>query len=64
MNCGGVVDQHAIVEDYGHLGVNASMAGGTLLGRGGWMQAGAVLGYGVKLAEGELLLPRVAKSRI
>ncbi len=37
VNCGAVVDHHAIVEDYGHLGVNASMAGGTLLGRGAWM---------------------------
>lgn len=64
VNCGAVVDHHAIVEDYGHLGVNASMAGGTLLGRGAWMQAGAALGYGVKLAAGEVLLPGIAKSRI
>lgn len=46
VNCGAVVDHHAIVEDFGHLGVNASMAGGTVLGRGAWMQAGSVLGYG------------------
>lgn len=57
VNCGAVVDHHATVEDFGHLGVNASMAGGSVLGRGAWMQAGAALGYGVKVAAGEVLLP-------
>jgi sugar O-acyltransferase (sialic acid O-acetyltransferase NeuD family) len=37
VNCGVVVDHHSIVEDFGHLGVNASMAGGTVLGRGAWI---------------------------
>lgn len=46
VNCGAVVDHHATVEDFGHLGVNASMAGGTRLGRGAWMQAGSTLAYG------------------
>lgn len=65
VNCGAVVDHHATVEDFGHLGVNASMAGGTVLGRGAWMQAGSALGYGVKVAAGEVLLPgtgRVSKQ--
>ncbi len=57
VNCGAVVDHHAAVEDYGHLGVNASMAGGTLLGRGAWMQAGAALGYGVTVPSGVTLSP-------
>ncbi len=34
VNCGAVVDHHATVEDFGHLGVSASMAGGTVLGSG------------------------------
>ena len=62
VNCGAVVDHHATVEDFGHLGVNASMAGGTVLGRGAWMQAGAALGYGVRVAEGEVLLPGEARQ--
>lgn len=65
MNCGAVVDHHATVEDFGHLGVNASIAGGKLLGRGAWMHAGVVLGYGVKVAAGEVLVPgdgRVSKQ--
>jgi UDP-3-O-[3-hydroxymyristoyl] glucosamine N-acyltransferase len=37
VNCGAVVDHHATVEDFAHLGVNASMAGGTVLGLGAWM---------------------------
>jgi len=57
VNCGAVVDHHAIVEDFGHLGVNASMAGGSVLGRGAWMQAGAALGYGVKIPSGVKLAP-------
>jgi hypothetical protein len=36
--------------------VNASMAGGTLLGHRAWMQASSALGYGVKVAAGEVLL--------
>ena len=57
VNCGAVVDHHATIEDFGHLGVNASMAGGTVLGRSAWMQAGSALGYGVKVALGETVWP-------
>lgn len=57
VNCGAVVDHHATVKDYGHLGVNASMAGGTVLGRGAWMQAGSALGYGVKVPTKVTLAP-------
>ena len=62
VNSGAVVDHHAIVDDFGHLGVNACMAGGTLLGRGAWMQAGCALGYGVKVAAREVLLPGEARN--
>lgn len=62
VNCGAVVDHHATVEDFGHLGVNASMAGGTVLGRGAWMQAGSALGYGVKVGAREVLLPGSARE--
>lgn len=57
VNCGAVVDHHAIVEDFGHLGVNCSMAGLTVLGRGAWMQVGSALGYGVNVKPGEVLMP-------
>jgi sugar O-acyltransferase (sialic acid O-acetyltransferase NeuD family) len=57
VNCGAVVDHHATVEDFGHLGVNACMAGGTVLGRGAWIQAGSALGYGVTLPSGVTLAP-------
>ena len=57
INCGAVVDHHATVEDFGHLGVNACMAGGTVLGHGAWMQAGSALGYGVKIPAGICLAP-------
>lgn len=57
VNSGAVVDHHAQVHDYGHLGVNASMAGGSVLGRGAWMQAGSALGYGGKVPDGAVLPP-------
>lgn len=60
VNSGAVVDHHAQVHDYGHLGVNACMAGGTVLGRGAWIQAGCALGYGVTVAEGTVLSPGTA----
>jgi sugar O-acyltransferase (sialic acid O-acetyltransferase NeuD family) len=49
VNCGAVVDHDCVVEAFAHLGGNASMAGGAVLGRCAWMQTGASLGYGVKL---------------
>jgi sugar O-acyltransferase (sialic acid O-acetyltransferase NeuD family) len=63
VNCGAVVDHDAVVEDFGHLGVNASMAGGTILGQGAWMQAGSVLGYGVIIPAGATLQPGEAVAK-
>jgi sugar O-acyltransferase (sialic acid O-acetyltransferase NeuD family) len=59
VNCVAVVDHQAKVEDYGHLGVNASMSGGTVLGRNAWMQAGAAIGYGVSVPPGSILEPGI-----
>ncbi len=57
VNCGAVVDHHAQVHEFGHLGVNASMAGGSVLGALAWMQAGSAIGYGVQIAAGTVLKP-------
>lgn len=57
VNCGAVVDHHAQVNDFGHLGVNACMAGGSVLGALAWMQAGSAMGYGAQLAAGTVLKP-------
>jgi UDP-3-O-[3-hydroxymyristoyl] glucosamine N-acyltransferase len=57
VNCGAVVDHHALVRDFGHLGVNACMAGGSVLGALALMQAGAALGYGVTIPSGVTLAP-------
>ena len=57
VNSGAVVDHHCTIEDFGHIGTNASMAGGSLLGRAAWMQAGSSLGYGVRVAAGAVLAP-------
>ncbi len=60
VNCGAVVDYHAQVHEFGHLGVNACMAGGSVLGRLAWMQAGSAIGYCVQIAAGTLLNPGAA----
>lgn len=57
VNCGAVVDHHAQVQEFGHLGVNACMAGGSMLGALAWMQAGSAIGYGVQIAAGTVLKP-------
>ncbi|PUE59633.1 acetyltransferase [Limnohabitans curvus] len=57
VNCGAVVDHHTQVHDFGHLGVNACMAGGSVLGALAWMQAGSAIGYGVQVAAGSVLKP-------
>lgn len=62
LNCGAVVDHDAQVHDYGHLGVNSCMSGGSVLGRRAWMQAGSALGYGVKVGDGVILQAGKAMS--
>ena len=57
VNCGAVVDHHAQVHDFDHLGVNACMAGGSVLGSLAWMKAGAALSYGVTIPSGVTLAP-------
>ena len=43
--------------DFGHLGVGAVMAGGSVLGKGAWMQANSALGYDVVIEQGRVLVP-------
>jgi sugar O-acyltransferase (sialic acid O-acetyltransferase NeuD family) len=61
VNGGAVVDHHAHVHEFGHLGVNACMAGGSVLGALAWMQAGSAIGYGVQVEAGTVLRPGEAR---
>jgi sugar O-acyltransferase (sialic acid O-acetyltransferase NeuD family) len=61
VNCGAVVDHHCRVDSYGHLGINACMAGGSFLGRRAWMQAGSALGYRVRIEADMVLSPGEAR---
>lgn len=61
VNCGATVDHHCRVDAFGHLGVNACMAGGSVLGHRAWMQAGSALGYGVQVEDGAVLAPGEAR---
>lgn len=60
VNCCAVVDHHGKVGDFGHLGVSACMAGGSILGRNAWIQAGCALGYGVEVPAAAVLRPGTA----
>lgn len=62
VNCGAIVDHDCMVEDFGHLGVKAGMAGGAILGTGAWMQAGSSLGYGVRIPAASILQPGESRS--
>lgn len=62
VNCGATVDHHCRVDAFGHLGVNACMAGGSVLGHRAWMQAGSTLGYGVQVEDGAVLSPGEARA--
>lgn len=62
VNCGATVDHHCKVKAFGHLGVNACMAGGSVLGHRAWMQAGSALGYGVQVEAGAVLAPGEARA--
>jgi len=57
INMGAVVDHEAFVGDCGHLGANATMAGGTSIGARAWLQAGAALGYGIHLPDDATVAP-------
>ncbi|KPU89330.1 acetyltransferase [Variovorax paradoxus] len=52
VNCGAAVDHDCVVEPFGHLGVNAAMAGGSVLGRRAQMSAGASLAQGMARRSG------------
>jgi len=62
VNCGAVVDHDCVVENFGHLGVKAGMAGGAVLGAGAWMQAGSSLGYGVTVPSASVLRPGESRA--
>lgn len=62
VNFGATVDHHCRVDAFGHLGVNACMTGGSVLGHRAWMQAGSALGYGVQVQGDAVLAPGEARS--
>lgn len=62
VNAGAVMDHDTVVEEFGHLGVRACMAGGSRLGLRAWLQCGASLGVGVKMPQDAVLLPGEGRS--
>lgn len=63
VNAGAVMDHDTVVEDFGHLGVNAAMAGGAWLGERSWLQCGACLGTGVRMPSDAVLSAGEGRAR-
>jgi sugar O-acyltransferase (sialic acid O-acetyltransferase NeuD family) len=57
VNSGAVVDHDCTVEPFAHLGVNAGMAGSSVLGRRALMPAGSMLAHGVRIEADRVLYP-------
>lgn len=57
VNCGAVIDHDCTVEPFAHLGVNAGMAGSSVLGRRALMPAGSMLAHGVRIDADRVLHP-------
>lgn len=62
LNSGAIVDHHCEVGDFGHLGVNTCMAGGSELGEGAWLHPGSSLGYRVKIPAWKIVASGATES--
>jgi sugar O-acyltransferase (sialic acid O-acetyltransferase NeuD family) len=62
VNVGAAVDHHARVGHHGHLGANATMAGGTSIGTRAWLQAGSAIGYHVHLPDDTIVPPGESRA--
>lgn len=51
ININAAVDHHCVLEDFAHLGVGVSLAGGVKVGKSAWLEAGCVAGYGRNIAD-------------
>lgn len=49
VNCHSTVDHDSTVGDFAHLGVGVHLAGGTVIGKSAFLQAGTVGGYNAKV---------------
>ncbi|WP_373020553.1 NeuD/PglB/VioB family sugar acetyltransferase [Thiomicrorhabdus sp.] len=47
VNVNASVDHHCELQEFSHLGVGVSLAGGVKIGRAAWLQAACCAGYGV-----------------
>lgn len=56
VNSGAIIDHDCIIDDYSHLGVRVAIGGGAQLGIASWMQAGSVIGSGMKLPSNQIMV--------
>tara|TARA_A100000171_G_C2140095_1_gene154471 strand:- start:7608 stop:8216 length:609 start_codon:yes stop_codon:yes gene_type:complete len=60
VNANATVDHDVILEDFAHLGVGTHLAGGVIVRKAAWLQAGCSAGYHVEIEENATVLPGTA----
>lgn len=55
VNANATVDHDCILDEFAHIGVGVSLAGGVKVGKAAWLQAGCCAGYFVDVADGEII---------
>lgn len=57
VNANATIDHDCILDDFAHIGVGVSLAGGTKVGKAAWLQAGCCAGYNVEIGDKESIPP-------
>lgn len=60
INANSTVDHDAVLEDFAHIGVGVQLAGGVVVRKSAWLQAGCSAGYRVVVPEQAVVPPGTA----
>jgi sugar O-acyltransferase (sialic acid O-acetyltransferase NeuD family) len=52
VNANSTIDHDCLLDEFAHIGVGVSLAGGVKVGKGAWLQAGCSAGYFIEVADG------------
>ena len=55
VNANATVDHDCVLDEFAHIGVGVSLAGGVRIGKSAWLQAGCSAGYFVDVADGKVV---------
>jgi len=55
VNANATVDHDCVLDEFAHVGVGVSLAGGAKVGKAAWLQVGCSAGYLVEVADGRVV---------